>query len=504
MTLDVLAGFQSFSDPWLLLMAITGTALGVVVGAMPGLSAPMAIVVLVPVTFAMEPLPALLLLVGIYVGGKLGGSFPAILLRTPGTPASACTALDGHPMALRGEAGKALGYAVFASTAGGVIGWLFAVLFVPVIAFIAIQSSAADIALIGVCGLFMVATFIRGSTVKGLIGVFLGLLIGTIGIDPQDAIVRFTFGNLDLMSGIPFAAAMTGLFGIAVVLSDIEMVGRTSELIEKKVKIELPKITEMLRRWRAMIIGGLYGVGVGTIPGVGAEGSTWLAYATVKARAKDPEEFGKGHPDGIVAPEASNNGVTGGTMVPLLTLGIPGDASTAIMLGALILHGLQPGVTLVRDSGDVVSGILAGLLIANLAMFVIAWALIKPIVTVIQRDRAWLFPFVLVFACIGSFATMNTVFPVFVAIAVGMIGFILESFKFPVVTIVLGIILGPIIESQMRLALALSNGDWTTFVGTWPRVVLAGLILVLAISEGLKLIESSEGSARKKSQQGGT
>ena len=386
-------------------------------------------------------------------------------------------------MAERGEAGLALGYATMGSTFGGLFGWLIAIIFIPLLASVALESGNADIALIGVLGLLMVSSFVRGSTLRGLIGVSLGLLISTVGLDPVDATHRFTFGSVDLMSGVPFAAALTGFFGIAVVLSDLKLVNARSETIASSRNMALPGIGDMLRRWKAVVVGSVVGTGVGAVPGVGAEGATWLAYGIMKRQSKNPQNWGRGEPDGVVTPEATNNATTGGTMVPMLTLGIPGDGSTAVMLGALILHGIEPGVMLFQTNGDLVYSILAGLFLATVFMFLIAWRAISVFIFVLQQDRAWLFPFVLLLATIGAFATVNNVYAIYIAIFFGVVGYLLEARKFPVVTVVLGIILGPIIESNIRLALVLSANDWTTFIDTWPRQVLVGLIALVLVWE---------------------
>lgn len=477
--IEIFHGFGAALQPLNLLLIFGGTALGILVGALPGLSSPMAIIVLLPLTFGMDPLPALLSMVGVYVGTKLGGSFSAILLRTPGTPAGACTALDGFPLAQQGQAGRALGLATMGSTCGGIFGWLIAIIFVPLLASIAVNSTNADIALVGILGLVMVSAFVRGSTLKGLIGVFLGLLIATVGLDPMAAVPRFTFGSIGLLEGVSFAAALIGFFGIAVVLADMPMIGSKSFLVAKDVSVQMPKIGELLRRWKTIVIGAFYGTSVGAIPGVGAEGATWLSYATVRNISKDKGQFGQGHPDGILAPEATNNAVTGGTMLPMLTLGIPGDGSTAVMLGALVLHGIQPGVLLMRDETTLVYGILAGMLIATIFMAIIGWSAIRAFIFVLTKDRSWLFPFVLVFATIGAFASSNAMFPVYVAIFFGVFGFIVERFGFPIVTIVLGIILGPIIEYNVRVALAVSGGEWSTFIDAPHRMGLATALVAL-------------------------
>ena len=479
----LLGGFASCLEPYNLLMLFGGTALGLLVGALPGLSSPMAIIVLLPLTYSFAPLPALLSMMGVYVGTKLGGSFSAILLRTPGTPAGACTALDGYPMTLRGEAGLALGYSTMGATIGGLFGWVIAVTCVPLVSAIAVKSTNADIALVGVLGLVMVTAFIRASMLRGVIGVVLGLLIATVGLDPISGAERFTFGHYQLLSGIPFAAVMVGLFGFAVVLTDAPMIGAVSKLLATEVKLRLPGLRDLTSRWQAILIGALYGVAIGAVPGIGAEASPWMAYGTVRSRSKHPELFGTGVAEGVLAPEASANGVTGGTMVPMLTLGIPGDSSTAIMLGALILHGVIPGVTLMRDHGDVVWGLLAGLLIATIFMFLIAWKTIPWFVRILANDRGWLFPFVMVLATLGAFASADDYFPVWVAVAFGAIGWILESRGIPVVTVILGVILGPIIEQNTRIGLALADNHWSTFVATWPRLGLLACILGLVAWE---------------------
>ncbi|MBP3731473.1 MAG: tripartite tricarboxylate transporter permease [Mailhella sp.] len=385
-------------------------------------------------------------------------------------------------MAQRGESGKAIGYAIMGSTYGGVFGWIIAVIFVPVLGKIAVNSRPEDLAVIGMLGLTMVSAFVRGNMIRGLIGVFIGLLIGTIGQDANDGAARFTFGIDELGNGIPFAAALVGFFGMAVVLSDIKEIGSVSELVSQKVSLVMPKLREVKKYWKCMTIGSLYGTLVGAIPGVGAEGSTWVAYATVKNRDKNPERFGQGAPEGILTPESCNNANNGGTMVPMLTLGIPGDGSTAIMLGALVLYGVDPGVTLMRDQPALVYALLAGLLISTIIMFFIGWFTCPMFIHVLKQDRAWLFPFILVLATLGAFSCSNSMYPVYVALAFGVIGYVFELCGISVVPIVLGIILGPVIEANARMALITSSGDWSVFVSSWWRAGMLGLIGLLLAS----------------------
>lgn len=481
--IEILGNIAQAFTPFNLLLTLIGAALGMIVGSIPGLSPPMAIVMLLPLTYKMETLPALLLLIAIYNASKLGGSYPAILLRTPGTPSAACTCLDGFAMADKGKAGLALGYATFASTFGGLFGFISCLLLAPAVSKIALKTTPADIALIGAVGLVMVCIFSRKSIIKGLIGTALGLLISTVGADPVNGSLRYTFGNFNLVSGIAFISALVGVFAIGTVLSDTKIIGTKSYVSDKKVKIEMPKFFETLKYWKELTIGAFYGVFVGAIPGVGAEASTWLAYATAKKRSKHPELYGTGIPEGILAPEASNNAVTGGALIPMLTLGIPGDASTAIMIGAIMLQGLNPGVTLFRDSPSLTYGMITGLLTSTIFMLIISLVAIKPFISMLNRDRSWIFPFVLIFSSIGAFADSNTVFPVFVAIAFGGLAYFMNKYGFPLVTMVLAIILGPVIEDNARIALIFSSGSWSIFYSTWPRVIIILIILYLILSE---------------------
>lgn len=477
--------FQNVLQPLNILYIMGGTFLGLLVGALPGLSSPMAIAVLIPLTYGMEPLSAILILIGIYVATKLGGSFSAILIRTPGTPAAACTVLDGYPMAEKGKAGMALGYAVMGSTIGGLIGWLVAIIFVPLISLIAVGVTNADIAMLATCGLILVSSLSRGSMIEGLIAVVIGLLFSTVGMDLISGYDRLTFGISDLLGGIPFIPAMIGIFAVGVVLNDLESMGiktrRYREKKAKKLRLELPNLKEIFRLWQEILIGAFFGIGIGAIPGIGAVGSTWMSYAVVKNKSKNPEKFGTGVAEGIVTPEASNNAVTGGAMIPMLTLGIPGDPSTAVLLGALLLHGLRPGPLLFKENPEIVYGIMAGLLLANIFMFLQAWMLIKFFIKLLDRDKAWIFPFVLVLAVVGSYCTANAIYVVYVTMFFGVLGYILDRLGIPGAPLILALLLGPIIENNMRLALVLSRGSWITFVNTWPGkisfVVMVGMVL---------------------------
>jgi putative tricarboxylic transport membrane protein len=469
-------------QPMSLVALASGAAMGLVVGALPGLSSPMAIVVLIPLTYGFNPLLAMFILLGIYVGTKCGGSFAAIMIRTPGCPAAACTAVDGHPMAEKGQAGLALGYAVLASTVGGFVGWFALFLFAPQLAKVAVKFNNADIAVVALVGLIFVATLSRGSMLKGLISTTLGLLISTVGLDPISGFARLTFGVTDLLEGISFIPAMIGLFAITVIFSDMPRMLESYTSMKAKVRMNLPRLRDFFSRWRALAAGIGWGLGIGAVPGVGSIGATWISYGFIKSRSKHPEQFGKGIPEGIMAPESANNSVTGGALIPMLTLGIPGDPSTAIMLGALMLHGLRPGPLFFGESPEMAYGVISGLLFANIFMFLIAWTAIPIFIRMLSQKRSIIFPFIIVLALIGSYANSNSMFAVWVALAFGFFGFFLEKFSFNVPCVVLAIILGPIIEENMRLALVISRGNWATFLHSWPSavglIIAAGLIAI--------------------------
>jgi len=471
-------------QPGSLLALASGAAMGLVVGALPGLSSPMAIVVLIPLTYGFNPLLAMFILLGIYVGTKCGGSFAAIMIRTPGCPAAACTAVDGHPMAEKGQAGLALGYAVLASTVGGFVGWVALFLFAPQLAKVAVKFNNADIAVVALVGLIFVATLSRGSMLKGLISTVLGLLISTVGLDPISGFARLTFGVTDLLEGISFIPAMIGLFAVTVIFSDMPKMLEVYTSAKAKVRMNMPRLKDFFSRWRALVAGIGWGLGIGAVPGVGSIGATWISYGFIKSRSKNPERFGKGAPEGIMAPESANNAVTGGALIPMLTLGIPGDPSTAIMLGALMLHGLRPGPLFFGESPQMAYGVISGLLFANIFMFLIAWTAIPLFIRMLSQKRSIIFPFIIVLALIGSYANSNSMFAVWVALAFGFFGFFLEKFGFNVPCVVLAIILGPIIEENMRLALVISRGNWGTFLQSWPSAV--GLV----IAAGLMFLET--------------
>ena len=476
--------------PTNIIFIIFGAFLGLFVGAIPGLSSPMTIAVLIPITYTLGPLHAMYILLGIYLGTKTGGAFASIMVRTPGTPASACTVMEGYPMAKKGKAGLALGLAVYASLLGGLAGWLLLVTAAPVISLFATQLNNVDIAILAFMGLIFVATLSRGSLLKGLISVALGLLLSTIGMDPITGLARYTFGVTQLLGGLEFVSAMIGLFAIAVVFSDMVEVFKPGLQTGSGVRIEIPKFKYILKRWKALGAGIMWGAIMGPIPGVGSVASTWMTYSFLKNRSRHPEKFGTGIPEGIIGPEASDNTVTGTAMIPMLTLGIPGDPSTAVMLGALMLHGFRPGPLFFSETPDFAFRIIGGIVFTNLFVFFLALTCIKVFVKGLGYKRSVLFPLVLVMAVIGSFGNTNSIFSVWVAFGFGILGYFLEKYGFSVPSVVLALILGPIIEENMRLGLVLSRGSYLTFLQSWPSAIGIGLCIFIIITDIFRAIKT--------------
>lgn len=471
--------------PTNLALLFAGSTLGLLVGVLPGLSSPMALAILIPVAFGMEPVSAFMILIGIYVGTKTGGAFSAIMMRTPGTPAAAATAMEGYPMAQRGEAGRALSLAIGASFVGGTLSWLVAIPLVGVIGLYAVRISSADLAMIGILALAAVSSLSGQDFLKGLMAAALGLVLSTIGLDELSGTPRLTMGSYHLLGGIPFLPAIIGLFAIATVLVDA-----SDGSIAKPPQVQntgytfLQVVRELWVMRKILAVATTIGSLLGVVPGVGSDTAGWLSFAYVKkliasGRLKSDRKIGEGVPQGVAAPEAANNAVTGGATIPMLTLGIPGDGSTAIMLGALMLFGLQPGPLFFRESPDVAYGILVALGIANFTTLLAAVMFTRPFVSILKVDRAILLGSVLVLALVGGYASSNTGYAMLIALLFGFLGFFMHHLGYSIPALALGLILGPVIESNFRRALLITRGDFWVFL-TSP-ISLICIILILAI-----------------------
>lgn len=462
-----------------LLLVFGGTFLGIVVGAIPGLTATLAISLLIPVTFSMDPIPALVMLLGIYCGGIYGGSITAILINAPGTPGAAATLLDGHPMARSGRAGEALGLATLGSAAGGMISAIILIFLAQKIAFLALQFSGQEYFAISLFGLTIIVSLSK-DLLKGIIAGLFGFMISFIGIDSITGSARYTFGFLRLMSGVNMIPVIIGLFAITEILRLIEDGTEKKKGEVSKVNRVLPPVKVLVRLIPTFIRSGIIGTFVGILPGAGANIASFVAYNEAKRASKTPELFGTGIEEGVAAPETANNAVTGGAMVPMLTLGIPGDAVTAVLLSALMVQGYAPGPMLFSEHMDLVYPLYAAMVLGNIFVLLIGLVAARPVARIAMIQRKFLVPGIAIFAMIGSFASSGYLWDLWVSLVFGILGFVFYKLDFDCMPIVLGLLLGGMVERYFRQAMILAQGDWTSFF-TRPISCILLLLSILSI-----------------------
>lgn len=473
----ILSGFANVLNIETLIYIVLGVSGGILIGALPGLTATMGVTLLLPLTFGMEASNGILLLLGIYIGAIYGGSISAILLRTPGTPAAAATALDGYELTKRGEAGRALAISTIASTIGGLVSCILLMLISPQLATIALKFSSPEYFALALFGLSIITSISGKSLVKGLISGALGILIAMVGIDAITGYSRFTFDNVNLMNGISFIPVLIGLFAMSQAFVSIENSMEKSQSAGK-VKSSFPSKDDFKKFTPRAIISGIMGTFIGIIPGAGADIASFICYNEAKRFSKHPEKFGTGLPEAIAAPEAGNNGVTGGAMVPLLTLGIPGDAVAAVMLGALTMQGLQPGPLLFKENASTVFMIFAGLFVANIVMLILGLLGSRVFPKITNIPASILTPAIMILCVVGSYAINNNFFDVGIMFISGVIGYFMHKLEIPTSPLILALILGPMAESHLRRALVMSNGSFSVLVSTPISIVFLVLALL--------------------------
>ncbi len=474
----LLQGFINVFQPIVLLMIIIGVVAGMLIGSLPGLTATMAVALMLPLTFGMEPVTGILLLIGLYIGSIYGGSIAAILLNTPGTPAAAATSLDGYPMTKRGEAGKALSISVVSSFVGGITSGILLILVSPQLADFALKFSSPEKFALALFGLSIISSVSGKSVIKGIMAGLFGLLIATIGLDPMTSYPRFTFGILNMQNGLNFIPIMIGLFALSEAFRGVEEAVVNERKRSSNVSRGISKLKDFIKYFPAMIRSAFIGTFTGSIPGAGADIAAFVSYNETKRFSKDKESFGKGNPKGIASAEAGNNGVTGGALVPLLTLGIPGDAVAAVLLGALVIQGIQPGPTIFQTNGPIVYTIFAGFLVANVVMLIVGLSGIRLFTKVLKISKSFLIPIIFMLSIIGAYALNNSFFDVLVMFCAGVIGFLMNKFEFPASPLVLALILGPMAESEMRRALVMSDGNFMIMFSRPISATLIGLAIV--------------------------
>lgn len=455
-----------------------GLVIGIVFGAIPGLTVILAIVLFLPFTYSLGAVESFMFLLGIYCAGGYGGSISAILIHTPGTPHAAATMLDGYPMAQRGEARKAMTIALDASTVGGLLSAFSLLFFAPQVAKLAERVGTPEYFLVCLFGLTIIAGVSGKSLIKGLIACFFGLFIETIGIDPMTGGTRFIFGNINLYSGFDLVICLIGLFALGEVLSKSKI--GSGKTISNGVPNDNGTISlqEYKRMGLPVILSAIIGIIIGIIPGTGASMASFFSYNIAKNISHHPEEFGHGSIEAISAAETANNAVTGATLIPLLTLGIPGDGCVAIMMGALMINGLTPGPKLFQDHGPVMYAIMLGLVLVNIFMFVQGRLLTKVFVKVINIPVSILTPIIVIFCFAGAFSVNSSTFDIGTTLVFAAIAYILGKLDFPTIPILLGLVLGQLTEENFRRSLILSDGSWKIFVSSPVCIIFIGLILV--------------------------
>lgn len=459
-----------------------GVFVGSVFAAIPGLSVILCVILFLPVTYTMTAIPGMMFLLGIYCAGGYGGSVSAILINTPGTPHAAATMLDGHPLSRQGRTKAALKIALYASTFGGVFSALMLLFLGPQVAKIAAQLGTAEYFMVCVFGLTIIAGVSGKSIIRGLVSACLGLLISCVGTDPMTSYDRFTFGIPRLYLGLDLAVCLIGLFALVEILAKAEK--KLGELRLDTAKMhDDGKITrqEFKRMIRPVLMSSLIGVMVGIVPGTGASEASWFSYNTAKNLSKHPEEFGKGSVEGIAAAESANNAVTGATLIPLLTLGIPGDGTVAIMLSALMINGLNPGLSLFTTDGDIMYAIMLGLILVNIFMLIQGKFLTTLFAKVVSIPQEILTPIIVIFCFAGAYSVNENYFDVAVALVFGALAWVLRKLDLPPVPILLGLVLGRMTETNFRRALLISNGDASIFLQSiYCKIFLALIIIAVA------------------------
>lgn len=477
---------------WLLL----GLIAGFLVGVLPGFEATNAVAILLPFSISLSTEAALLLMTGVYAGASFAGAVPAILMNVPGTAGTAATALDGYPLALRGQAGMAIGVARMASTVGGVFSGLIALIIIGPLAAIALSFGTPEVFLVALIGLFVIGAVVGDSPRKGLLSAFFGLGLAAMSVNPLNAAPRFTLGIIDLYEGLPFIPVIIGLFAFSQMFLAASG-GATAAVASASSKVDSKANSNWLREQarqaidgaretfrypatlaRSTIIGGVIGI----IPGMGTAVSNFIAYADAKSRSKDPDSFGRGNPEGIVASEACENAVVTGTLIPTLTLGIPGSSVAAVMLAALYLHGVQPGPRVMETHSAEVYAVMIGVLVASALILPLGVLLAAPLTLISRLSPQVLVPPVLLVCVVGTYAFRNSMFDVWLTLLFGLLGVAMRLTGFPVVPLVLGIILGPIIEATFLRSLLLGRGSPTIFFASTISRILWLVILALIVA----------------------
>ncbi len=476
---DVLAAVIAVFELKMLFFIFGGTALGIAVGALPGLSATMGLAVVLPLTFYMSPAEGIIILLGMYVGALYGGSFSAILLNIPGAPPAVMTSLDGYPMAKRGEAGRAIGISTLSSFIGGIFGVICLIIIAPILAKFALKFGPPEYTLLAVFGLSAIVAVSSGSLLRGFVGITIGLLLATVGMDPFTSVPRFTFDRPELMSGVSYVPIVIGMFGLTEVLTQSLELGRLGVAIQKVKKV-IPGKDDIQIILKRFLPSSIIGTLIGVLPGAGGTIASIISYNQAVQTSKNPELFGTGIPDGVIAAESANNAEVGGSLVPLFTLGIPGSSPAAILLGALMIHNLTPGPMLFIEQSTLMNTMFVALIISQFALLLVGLMMAKAAPYIISMRKEVMLPVIALLCVIGSYALQNSYLDVGIMIVFGVVGFVLREFGIKPPPIILGLILGPLAENNLRSTIEISENGLLVFI-TRPICVVLLILIALVI-----------------------
>jgi putative tricarboxylic transport membrane protein len=471
-----------------------GVAGGIIVGAIPGLSGSTGIILMLPFLIYIDPSAALIMMSGLFCGSMFGGSIAAVLVSTPGTPSAAATVLDGYPLTKKGQAGKALGVALVSSTTGGIISTLCLIFLAPQLAKIALKFGPSEYFALMIFGLTIMASVSSSSLTKGLLSGFFGLLLSMVGLNPSLGTERFTFGITRLLTGFSTMPVLIGLFAIAEVLSQVELLneGKLQRVSSShKIGEILPRPKELKGLWKVILGSSVLGTIIGIIPATGGSIASFMAYNETKRFSKNPESFGTGNLAGIAAPEAANNATTGGAMIPLITLGIPGDVVTSVMLGALMIIGVQPGPLLFSQSPQIVNNLFMGFLAAQFLMLILGYLSIRVANLIFKVPLGILYPTILCLCLLGAYSLGNSAYDVLLAMIFGVVGYFMKKYGFSAPSVILGLILGPIAEQELGRALIISYGDWTVLFRS-PLAIMFYVFAVFSVTYSLGLFKKKK------------
>lgn len=491
----ILTALSILTQPLLFLYMILGVAAGLVAGALPGISATMAMALFTPLTFTMDRYTAFAVLCAIYVGAISGGQYSAILLRIPGTNASIATTFDAFPLARQGKASEAIGMALVSSFIGSCVGFIFMSTCSSLLAKFALKFGPAEYFAVSLLGLSTIASLLGESVTRGLVSALFGLLLSTIGIDPISGAQRFTFNNTNLMGGIALIPVLLGIFAIPQVLQDVREKHEIYIKSDTRLRTMIPKLSELKRHWKNFLRSSLLGTWIGILPGAGSTTAALISYDQAHKASKNPETFGKGNIEGVIAAETANNAVIGGAFIPTLTLGIPGDSPLAVMLAALTIHGLQAGPLLFKTNPEDISLIMMALWVSSILMILLGLFGAKFFIQALKIPKPILLPIIVCLCSVGSYALNQNWFDVFVMLGLGFMAYGMNALGFPTGPVALGLILGPLVELNLRRAIQISN---TGVKGIVSRPLTAIVLIITAFNLVYPVFKGKIKQKRKK------